>query len=464
MVHNYEKYAARFQELINKRLYEDAWSFLEQLNERKQIDLAFFWSNKGVIAMLLGEYISAKKYFEKGIKEDLKFGNFDLHYNYLYLLKYMGHKMEFDKYYANLLMLKPEWIPLLQDELPFEPFSEFKNILIGTRFIGNQQKLLSDNLKKHGFSVQTVDYYPNYLGYKADVSLNSNDFNNGNEMNQACKDISPSLIAQTDLFHFNFATSLTLDYSDLKVIKSMNKPIVMQFWGSDIRLKSAAIKNNPYIKVKDSNEENIIQRMKYLSQYVDVCMVDYELREYAKDYFPNTFISRTLFDFNNIIEVHKKFDNKKIRIVHAPTSRDIKGSNFIITAVNELKRQFDIDFILIENMAHDEAIKIYRTADIVVDQLHVGLYGILAVECMAMGIPVVTWITDKNKEYLGSDLPIISANPDNIKMVLSQLIRNREILVHASEQGKIYARKNHNASLITEEIVNMYYNTWNSKR
>ena len=55
----------------------------------------------------------------------------------------------------------------------------------------------------------------------------------------------------------------------------------------------------------------------------------------------------------------------------------------------------DADLELVEGLHHDEAFERYRDADIVVDQLNAGWYGLFAIEAMALGKPVVTFLHDE---------------------------------------------------------------------
>ena len=81
-------------------------------------------------------------------------------------------------------------------------------------------------------------------------------------------------------------------------------------------------------------------------------------------------------------------------ILHAPSSRRRKGTERVIAACEGL----DADLVLVEGLHHDEAFERYREADIVVDQLNAGWYGLLAIECMALGKPVVTFLHDEAVE------------------------------------------------------------------
>ena len=73
----------------------------------------------------------------------------------------------------------------------------------------------------------------------------------------------------------------------------------------------------------------------------------------------------------------------------------------------------DADLDLVEGLRHDEAFERYKAADIVVDQLNAGWYGLFAIECMALGKPVVTFLHDEavqtTEEALGERVPIVRA-------------------------------------------------------
>ena len=69
----------------------------------------------------------------------------------------------------------------------------------------------------------------------------------------------------------------------------------------------------------------------------------------------------------------------------------------------------DVDLEIVEGLHHDEAFERYREADIVVDQLNAGWYGLFAIECMALGKPVVTFLHDeavrRTEEAFGTTRP-----------------------------------------------------------
>ena len=84
-----------------------------------------------------------------------------------------------------------------------------------------------------------------------------------------------------------------------------------------------------------------------------------------------------------------------LRILHAPTDREIKGTRYVLAAVERLKAAgYPVALQVLEGIPYAEVPAFVATADIVVDQLMIGAYGTFAVEAMATGRPVVCRIRD----------------------------------------------------------------------
>lgn len=328
-------------------------------------------------------------------------------------------------------------------------------VVQGTMEIANQMNTISKGLKNIGIDVTTVDYYPNYLSYRSDRTLDLNEFENLNSANIEMKKIASKLIAEKDIFHFHFGTSLTLDHSDLPLLEELGKKVIMQYWGSDVRLYSVAKKMNKYVKVKNYNEDLIKRKVEFLSKYIKHCFVDQELGEYVKNYHSDIHYVKQAIDLEKYKYIEKT-DNNRLLIVHAPTSPEIKGTRYIIEAINNLKLKYDFDFELVQGLAHEEAVKVYRKADLIIDQILGGSYGLFSIESMALGKPVICWITDFMKEKYPKELPIISANPDNIEKKIEHLLKNRDCLPYIGIESRKYVEKHHNSKKVSNQILNIY--------
>jgi glycosyltransferase involved in cell wall biosynthesis len=149
-------------------------------------------------------------------------------------------------------------------------------------------------------------------------------------------------------------------------------------------------------------------------------------------------------------------------VVHAPSSQIVKGTETILSAVSELKKRgLCFEFKLIENLSNHEARKIYEAADIVVDQLRIGWYGVLAVECMALGKPVVSYIRDDLVQVFKNELPLANANLDNIQDVLRELIESFDVRQQISLRARSYVEKVHDADIVAQKLYNEYREIYN---
>jgi glycosyltransferase involved in cell wall biosynthesis len=83
-----------------------------------------------------------------------------------------------------------------------------------------------------------------------------------------------------------------------------------------------------------------------------------------------------------------------------------------------------------------------RNADILIDQMTAGWYGLISVEAMALGKTTVCFLNDELYKYI-ADIPIINLNPDNLTEGLKKLISEREKLQEYGKAGRKFVEKYH---------------------
>jgi len=118
-------------------------------------------------------------------------------------------------------------------------------------------------------------------------------------------------------------------------------------------------------------------------------------------------------------------------------------------AVENLKKTHGhlFEFELVENLPHDQALRIFQTADLIIDQLLAGWYGAFAIE--VMGKPVICRIEEKDLHFvlkqMGREVleAFINAVPDNIQEIRTKCIDDRQLLLARAKVGVDYARKWH---------------------
>ena len=115
-------------------------------------------------------------------------------------------------------------------------------------------------------------------------------------------------------------------------------------------------------------------------------------------------------------------------------------------------------FLLIENMPHNDAMKLYQKADLLIDQLLAGWYGGLSVELMAMGKPVFCYIRESDLKFIPEemqdDMPIINISKETLYSVLKYyLTSGRDELRALGIKSRKYVEQWHDPIKITKKLA-----------
>ncbi len=240
------------------------------------------------------------------------------------------------------------------------------------------------------------------------------------------------LLPRTDIFHFHFGLTLVPQSLQFPILRATRKKSVMHYLGSDIRGK--APEELAYGKKADAEIVGSYDAIRWVPE--------------AEVIPPGVDLAA--------IEPAPPSDRERPLIVHAPSSRRRKGSEHVIAAIEGL----DADLELVEGLRHDDAFERYRDADIVVDQLNAGWYGLFAIEAMALGKPVVTFLHDeavrRTEEAVGTRVPIVSATAETLRETLRPLVsdaaRRREL--GAASRG--YVERVHDIETVTDRLLALY--------
>lgn len=162
----------------------------------------------------------------------------------------------------------------------------------------------------------------------------------------------------------------------------------------------------------------------------------------------------------------EKFDVKfpspegRPRIVHAPSDGSIKGTPMILDALEQLRSRYDFDLILVEKKTHEEALALYRSADIAIDQILAGWYGGFAVEMMAMGKPVACYIREQDMKFvpeaMKNDLPIFRINPGSLVEDIAAILDRRAEWHDRGRMSRSYVERWHNPDTIAKAMLAAY--------
>jgi glycosyltransferase involved in cell wall biosynthesis len=242
----------------------------------------------------------------------------------------------------------------------------------------------------------------------------------------------PRLARETDVFHFYFGLTLLPKSVQFPLLRALGKRSVMHFLGSDIRGRSPA-------------------ELAWAQRAGARVVGSYD----AARWVPDAHVIPPGIDVG-AIEPAPPTDRERPVVLHAPSSRAKKGTEHVIAVCSEL----DVELEIVEGLDHREAFDRYRRADVVIDQLSAGWYGVFAIEAMALGKPVITFLHDeavrRTGEAFGVDVPIVNATPAQLAEALRPLVESPEERRRVGRASRAYVEEVHDLERMTDRLLALY--------
>jgi glycosyltransferase involved in cell wall biosynthesis len=150
-------------------------------------------------------------------------------------------------------------------------------------------------------------------------------------------------------------------------------------------------------------------------------------------------------------------------IAHAPSRLHLKGTDAVLAAVEALRRTETFEFDLVHGVPRREALERVARADIFVDQLILGDYGMASIEAMALGVPVVCYVKPRLVEAYGKP-PIENATPATVADALARLLRDPSRRQELAARGVQYVRERHDAANRAIRLLSLYLESLDTSR
>jgi len=240
------------------------------------------------------------------------------------------------------------------------------------------------------------------------------------------------LAPRTDVFHFYFGLTLVPKSVQFPILRALRKKSVFHYLGSDIRGKTRA--ELAYGKRADAE---------IVGSFA------------ALDWVPEAHVVPPGLDLRPFTPAPPS-DRPRPLVVHAPSNREKKGTQWVIDACERLP----VDLDIVEDVPHDVARERYARADLVVDQLNAGWHGVFALEAMALGKPVVTYLrpelVDRAEAGYGVRLPIVPATKETLADALQPLVESPALRREIGAASRAYVERVHDIDRIADRLVDIY--------
>lgn len=229
--------------------------------------------------------------------------------------------------------------------------------------------------------------------------------------------------------------------------------------GSDVRLPSRHRVTEPWSPFRDDADEltralerSVLHRSAILDELDGVEFVS----------TPDLLLDRPRATWLPVVvdparwEAPPPLDSPRPVIFHAPSAAGLKGTDLVISAVRDAERSGVIALRTPERTPAAQMPALVRSADVVLDQFSLGIYGVAAVEAMAAGRVVVShvsdFVRDTVRERTGWELPIVEATADTVVDVLADIGERPEHYRDLAANGPAFARDVHDGRRSAETL------------
>jgi glycosyltransferase involved in cell wall biosynthesis len=260
------------------------------------------------------------------------------------------------------------------------------------------------------------------------------------------------LLARFDVVVFKSGIGLFDNGTDIKLLKCFGKTVVFFYHGSDSR--------PPYINggYKTYTPEWLADRARTIKRHLD------ERERYADYVVDNPLAAHLHFEkvcasqlIGNPVDTEKirkamlapadVQPSNAVRILHAPSAPEIKGTHLIRQAIANLRAKgYVINYRELTGVPNVVVMQEIRQADFIVDELYSDTHGaMLSLEAAALGKPSIVggYGFSELDEYIPPEarVPTVTCKAENIEATIERLLCDSEYRKLCGERATEFAER-----------------------
>ena len=134
-------------------------------------------------------------------------------------------------------------------------------------------------------------------------------------------------------------------------------------------------------------------------------------------------------------------------VVHAPSNTALKGTELVEAVLVPLAERGLVDYRRIQGVPPSEVGALLADADVVIDQMRLEGYGVLACEGAALGRVVVGHLGDVVRSRVDGEVPILEASPESLGEVMERVLDDRDGARAAAAAGPGWVAEYHDGRM-----------------
>ncbi len=304
-------------------------------------------------------------------------------------------------------------------------------------------------LRALGADAELVTTFPHPFGFPADRVLGR-----GERIRYGA-----TVARRRDVLHLHYGYSWLPGELDARLARRLGRTVLMNFHGDDCRLYGLAAALFPaQAPVGDaSGDAAVRRRTRRLSRVAHAAIVkDLELAAYVYPVFSRVFVVPSPIR-PELFEAPPALPPPGTPVVvHAPSDRRYKGTDLIVAAVAEISGRTPVELRLVENVGHEQVRAEIARATVVVDQVNAAATGVLALESMALGVPVLAEYDPDVLAPFQRPAPVVRVTPATLADELERLLGDFELRRALAEAGRRYVEAFHAPERVAAGLLRVY--------
>lgn len=343
-------------------------------------------------------------------------------------------------------------------------------VLHGTYEIAGQGMMLAQALREVGCDAKSFTYRVDWDARRSDIVVDLDVHRTAMTRGLTMLETFARLAPRFDVFHFHFGTSFLPRLLDVPLLRAAGRTIVFHFHGCEVRQRAHMLEHHRLSTCTDCDpfcrprhQQWLRERTARLADRVYFSTLDLAESVPSGEHLPLAIEAarwEQAAAANPLPDpLRRDGVNGPVVIAHAPSNRLIKGTRHVVAAVELLRREFPrLELRMIERRPWAEMPAFIAGCDILVDQLHMGWYGLLAIEGMAEGKVVVAHLRD---DFAGREpgLPVVNAEPATLVGVLRDLVRDPAGRLERGSPGPAFVRAVHDTRVVGARLLAAYRET-----
>ncbi|MEY4069674.1 MAG: hypothetical protein RL721_288 [Candidatus Eisenbacteria bacterium] len=259
-----------------------------------------------------------------------------------------------------------------------------------------------------------------------------------------------------DVYHFHFGRTLVPPHNpDLPLYHALGRKVVFHFHGCDVRDRAHMLATHRWSTCTECDPFCRPDRQKRViasaRAQADALLVSTPDLLESVPGAEQVHVAAWLPDY-----VPRPFRETPRLVLHAPTNRLIKGTAHVEAAFERLRARFPgVEFRTVERLPWRELRDLMAECDVLVDQVFMGWYGMVAVEAMALARPALAYLRP-DFEPRAEGCPLVRITVDTLEAELAALLMDAPRRRALGEAGRAWVERTHDARVVAGRLLELY--------